>query len=162
MKFLVLAMVLLGAAATGASPAGAAPAATAPAAAVPTAPAPAASAGAGPTSASVAIEIYRIAPGQHEAFLKFIALCDQVNIAAGVPARQLYVHQDGASWDFLLIQPEDYTPAQDAALRAAGQRLGLPTGANFFFEIRRYIAEHTDTAALGPTTAAAYLARTGH
>lgn len=157
MKFLVLAMVLLGAAASGASPASAAPAApTAPA------PAPTASVGAGPTSASVAIEIYRIAPGQQEAFLKFVALCDKVNIAAGVAPRQLYVHQDGASWDFLFIQPEDYTPAQDAALRAAGQRLGLPTGANFFFEIRRYIAEHTDTAALGPTTAADYLARTGH
>jgi hypothetical protein len=125
-------------------------------------PPPAASAGAGPTSASVAIEIYRIAPGQQEAFLKFIALCDEVNIAAGVAPRQLYVHQDGASWDFLLIQPEDYTPAQDAALSEAGRRLGLPTGANFFFAIRRYIAEHTDTAALGPTTAAAYLARTGH
>ena len=149
MKVLLAALTLLAAA----SPALAAPAA---------APAPvAAPAGAGPTSASVAIEIYRIAPGQHEAFLKFIALCDQVNIAAGVPPRQLYVHQDGASWDFLLIQPEDYTPAQDAALREAGKRLGLPTGANFFFEIRRYIAEHTDTAALGPTTAADYLARTG-
>jgi hypothetical protein len=155
MKFLGLAMVLLGVAAAGASPAIAAPSA-------PAAPASAAPARAGPTSASVAIEIYRIAPGQHEAFLKFIALCDQVNLAAGVAPRQLYVHQDGASWDFLLIQPEDYTPAQDAALRAAGQRLGLPTGANFFFEIRRYIAEHTDTAALGPTTAADYLARTGH
>ena len=152
MKFLVLAMVLFCAVASSASPAGTAPAA----------PAPAAPVGAGPTSANVAIEIYRIAPGQHEAFLKFVALCDQVNIAAGVAPRQLYVHQDGASWDFLFIQPEDYTPAQDAALRAAGQRLGLPTGANFFFEIRRYIAEHTDTAALGPTTAADYLARTGH
>ena len=157
MKFLVLAMVLLGTVAPSTSPAGAPPASAAPAA-----PAPAAPAGAGPTSASVAIEIYRIAPGQQEAFLKFIALCDRVNIAAGVAPRQLYVHQDGASWDFLLIQPEDYTPAQDAALRAAGERLGLPTGANFFFEIRRYIAEHTDTAALGPTTAADYLARTGH
>ena len=151
MKPLVLTLALLGAAvscAASAAPVVAPAAATAPA-------------GAGPTSASVAIEIYRIAPGQHEAFLRFIALCDQVNIAAGVPPRQLYVHQDGASWDFLLIQPEDYTPAQDAALREAGKRLGLPTGANFFFEIRRYIAEHTDTAALGPTTAAAYLARTG-
>ena len=153
MKFPALAMVLFCALAWSASSAGESPAS-------PTAPPPG-PAGAGPTSANVAIEIYRIAPGQHEAFLKFIALCDQVNIAAGVAPRQLYVHQDGASWDFLLIQPEDYTPAQDAALTTAGQRLGLPTGANFFFEIRKYIAEHTDTAALGPTTAADYLARTG-
>src|SRR5271156_2397428 len=92
MKIFVLAMALLGAVAASAPAASAAPATPAPA----TAPA-----GAGPTSASVAIEIYRIAPGQQEAFLKFIALCDQVNIAAGVPPRQLYVHQEGASWDFL-------------------------------------------------------------
>ena len=150
MKSLCLAMVLL------ATTAGTGQTASAPAAP------PQSTLGAGPTSASVAIEIYRIAPGQHEAFLKFIALCDRVNIAAGVQPRQLYVHQDGASWDFLLIQPEDYTPAQDSALRAAGQRLGLPTDANFFFAIRQFIAEHTDTAALGPTTAADYLARTGH
>lgn len=127
-----------------------------------TAPPTAPAARAGPTSATVTIEIYRIAPGEHEAFLRFIALCDQANLEAGVAPRQLFVHQDGASWDFLLIQPAEYTPAQSAALEAAGRRLGIPTGANFFVRIRRYMAEHTDTAALGPTTAADYLARLGH
>jgi hypothetical protein len=43
------------------------------------------------------IEIYRIAPGQHENFLKLIALYDQASKEAGVAPRQLYVHQDGAS-----------------------------------------------------------------
>jgi hypothetical protein len=107
----------------------------------------------------MAVEIYRIAPGRHEAFLRLIAQYDAANRAAGLPARQLYVHQDGAEWDFLIIQPEETTPEQDKAVDAALTRMGAPQGAKFFFEIRKFIAAHTDTMALGPTTAADWLAR---
>src|SRR5207249_9953359 len=47
------------------------------------------------------VEIYHIAPGQHTAFLEAIAKYDQANRMAGLPPRQLYVHSDGASWDFM-------------------------------------------------------------
>ena len=104
------------------------------------------------------VEIYRIAPGQHQAFLEFIAKCDEANKLAGLPPRQLYVHSDGADWDFMIIQPAHTPPEKAAALDAAWDKVGLPSGSNFFFEIRKYIAEHTDTAAKGPTTAADYLA----
>jgi hypothetical protein len=104
------------------------------------------------------IEIYRIAPGQQEAFLRFSAKCDEANRLAGVPPRQLYVHQDGADWDFLVIQPSELPPEKSAALAKAWKEVGLPSGANFFFEIRKFIAVHTDTATTGPTTAADYLA----
>jgi hypothetical protein len=103
------------------------------------------------------VEIYRIAPGQHAAFLKFIALCDQANKEAGLPPRQLYVHQDGASWDYMLIQPAHTTDEQDKQLDAAYKKLGIPQGANFHLEIRRFITEHTDTFVEGPTTAADWL-----
>jgi hypothetical protein len=103
------------------------------------------------------IEIYRIAPGQHSAFLRFIALCDEANARAGVPPRQLYVHEDGASWDFILVQPTDYTPEQSKALDAAYKALKIPQGGKFFVAIRQYIVEHTDTVATGPTTAAEWL-----
>jgi len=104
-----------------------------------------------------AIEIYRIAPGQQQAFLEFIAKCDEANRIAGLPPRQLYVHSDGADWDFILVQPE-HTPADKAAaLDKAWDQVGLPSGADFFFEIRKYIASHSDTDAIGPTTAKAYL-----
>ena len=105
----------------------------------------------------VQIEIYRIAPGAHADFLKLIARYDEANRIAGLPPRQLYVHQDGASWDYIIIQPADTTPEQDKKLAAAAKQLGIPQGASFFFEIRRFIAEHTDTSALGPITAAEWL-----
>lgn len=109
-------------------------------------------------SARKAIEIYRIAPGQHAAFVRFIALCDQANKLAGLPPRQLYVHEDGASWDFIIIQPEDVTPEQSKALDAAFKQLKIPQGAKFFTAIRAFLLEHTDTVANGPTTAAEWLA----
>ena len=104
------------------------------------------------------IEIYRIAPGQHEAFLKEIARYDEANRMAGVAPRQLFVHSDGADWDFILIQPSEYPPDKQAALDRAWKQLGLPSGADFFLNFRRFIADHTDTVAIGPTTAADYLA----
>ena len=106
----------------------------------------------------VQIEIYRIAPGAHADFLKLIARYDEANRIAGLPPRQLYVHQDGASWDYVIIQPADTTAEQDKKLAAAAKQLGIPQGASFFFEIRRFIAEHTDTSAIGPITAAEWLA----
>jgi hypothetical protein len=104
------------------------------------------------------VEIYRIAPGQHQAFLEFIVKTDEANRIAGLPPRQLYVHADGADWDFILIQPAETPPGKQAALDAAWDKVGLPSGADFFLEIRKYIAEHSDSFAKGPTTAAEFLA----
>jgi hypothetical protein len=102
------------------------------------------------------VEIYRIAPGQHEAFVRLLAKFDEANVEAGIPPRELYVHQDGANWDFMLIQNADYTDEQSAKIGPAFERLGLPRGAKFFVEFRKLIAEHSDTFA-EKTTAAAWL-----
>src|SRR5436305_4472653 len=75
------------------------------------------------------VEIYHIAPGQHTAFLEAIAKYDEANRMAELPPRQLYVHSDGASWDFLFIQPAETPPDKTAALNAAWEKLGLPSGA---------------------------------
>lgn len=82
--------------------------------------------------AKVDVEICHIAPGQQEAFLRFIARCDDVNRAVGLPPRQLYVHSDGADWDYRLIQPAG-TPPDKAALDVAWARSGLPSGADLLF-----------------------------
>jgi hypothetical protein len=103
------------------------------------------------------VEIYRIAPGQHEGFMRLIALFDEANRRAGLPPRQLYVHQDGAGWDFMLIQPAETPDDKRAALADAYKALNLPAGANFFVTIRRFIAEHSDNFVSGPTTAADWL-----
>ena len=106
------------------------------------------------------VSIYRAAPGQQAALLKWFAGQDQISQAAGMPASQLYVHQDGASWDFVVIAPAS-TREQDAALDAAAKKLGAPTGPMVGMELRKFIAEHTDTFAAGPTSAAVWLKQLG-
>jgi len=107
-------------------------------------------------SKEMVVEIYRIAPGKHEEFLRQIALYDQANAEAGLPPRQLFVHQGGASWDFLLLQPAHHSDEESEKLDVAFKKLGIPQGAKFFVNFRALIAEHTDTN-VEATTAAEYL-----
>lgn len=106
------------------------------------------------------IAIYRAAPGQQVALLRWIAQQDRVAQAAGVATSQLYAHTDGDSWDYLAIDPVT-TPAQDTAMDAAAKKMGMPSGPARSLELRKYIAIHTDTYTIGPVSAAQYLALAG-
>jgi len=108
----------------------------------------------------VIVSTWHAAPGQQVALLKWLADQDRAAAAAGVAKSQIYAHTEGAEWDYLVIQPET-TPAQDAAVEAAGKKLGIDTGPHSALDFRKYIATHTDTIARGPMTAAEYLAYVG-
>lgn len=103
------------------------------------------------------VSLYRAAPGQQVALLKWMAQQDKAAAAAGVGAAQIYVHTSGDSWDYLVINPTT-TDAQDAAIEAAAKKMGLATGPKASIEFRTMIASHTDTYSVGPTTAADILA----
>ena len=102
------------------------------------------------------VSLYRAAPGHQVRLLQWLARQEEVNRAAGLPPVQLFVHQDGASWDFMVIAPQT-TAEQDAAVDAAARRLGAATGPRSGIELREHIAEHTDTFVAGPTTATEWL-----
>ena len=102
------------------------------------------------------ITIYRIAPGKHLDFLKWLAIQDEVAKEAGVPTVQLYAHLDGDSWDYVGIGPVT-TPEQDKKTDEIAARKGFKTGFPAALEFRQFIAWHTDTFAVGPTSAAELL-----
>jgi hypothetical protein len=104
------------------------------------------------------VEIFRIAPGQHENFLKMLAQTEAAMAEVGLPQSQLYIHEDGASWDFILVKPHGLDEKKWKLVADKLHKQGAPTGPDYFFTIRKMIAEHTDTTAIGPTTATAYLA----
>ena len=106
------------------------------------------------------VALYRAAPGQQVALLKWLASQDAAAQAAGVPTGKLYAHTDGDSWDYLAIDPVT-TPAQDKALDAEAKKLGMPIGPASSLEFRKYVSVHTDTFVIGPVTAAQYLALAG-
>jgi hypothetical protein len=106
------------------------------------------------------VSLYRAAPGQQLALLKWMAQQDRASAAAGVGASQIYVHTSGDSWDYLVINPVT-TQAQDDAVEAAAKRMGIVSGPRAGMEFRKMIASHTDTTADGPMTAAQVLALLG-
>ena len=115
---------------------------------------------ASPAPPRARIALYRAAPGQQVALLKWLDAQTKASVAAGVPAGQLYAHTDGDSWDYLAIDPVT-TPAQDAAADAAAKKAGLAVGPAASIEFRKYVAVHTDTFAIGPVTPAQYLSMVG-
>jgi hypothetical protein len=110
-----------------------------------------------PDPARARISIYRVAPGRHIELLKWLATREEVAKEAGVPATQVYAHNDGDSWDYLLIWPIT-TPEQDRKLDELAARKGLKTGFAASLEFRQMLSSHTDTFASGPMTAAELVA----
>ena len=106
------------------------------------------------------VSLYRAAPGQQVALLKWMARQDQAAQAAGLPASQIYVHTSGDSWDYMVINPVT-TKAQDDAVDAAAKKMGITSGPRASIEFRTMIGSHTDTTTNGPMTAAQILARLG-
>jgi hypothetical protein len=106
------------------------------------------------------VALYRAAPGQHVALLRWLANQDRVAQSIGLPASKLYAHTDGDSWDYMAVDVVT-TPAQDKALDEAAKKMGMASGAASSIEFRKYIAMHTDTFTIGPVTAAQYLALAG-
>ena len=106
------------------------------------------------------VSLYRAAPGQQVALLKWMANQDRAATAAGVAASQIYVHMSGDSWDYLVINPVT-TKQQDDAVEAEARKLGIISGPRAGVEFRTMIASHTDTTTIGPRTAAQILAALG-
>ena len=101
---------------------------------------------------SAIVSIYRVAPGKHVAFLKWMADREAAAMEAGAPAAQWYVHTDGDNWDYIAIVPES-TEAQDDKVDAILTRKRLATGFKGGLELRTMMTSHTDTYAMGPMTA---------
>ncbi len=106
------------------------------------------------------VSLYRIAPGKHLDFLKWMAEQDTINKEAGLPAVQVYAHTDGDSWDYLAIAPE-LSKDQQARVDEVARKHGRKTGFAASLEFRTFAAWHTDTFAIGPVTAADLVAAAG-
>ncbi|MCP3730926.1 hypothetical protein M9978_10840 [Sphingomonas sp. MG17] len=107
-------------------------------------------------------EIFKLAPGKQEEFIRRIDQADQVAAAAGLPPIQLFFHENGADFDVILFKPvTGYkpTPEQEAKMAAKHKELGLPNGPAYFVNIRELVAEHTDSKTVGPVSAGKWLAR---
>ncbi len=110
------------------------------------------------------VSIYRVAPGLHLDFLKWMAQREAIDREVGAPATQWYAHTDGDAWDYLAVTPQLDPAAQaelDKKVDAAAKKRGLTTGMKAGLELRKYMSWHTDTATRGPVTAQAMIDEAG-
>ncbi len=105
-------------------------------------------------------EMFRMAPGKTEAFIRDMVEWDKVSVAGGQPPTQLFLHAGGEGWDVLLYKPArpKPTPAQEAAMAAKAKELGLPSGALYYVGIRELMADHVHFEGTGPMTAEQWVA----
>ncbi len=107
-------------------------------------------------------EIFKLAPGKQEEFVRLIAKTDEIGAAGGEPPIQLFFHENGADFDVILFKPVTnvtQTPEQKAAMEKKQKELGMPSGPAYFVHIRELVAEHTDSKTYGPLSAAIWLKR---
>jgi len=97
------------------------------------------------------VSIYRIAPGHHVEFLKWMAAREAIARQMGLPDTRWYRHLDGDSWDYIAIAPD--STSMDDKLDAAAKEKGLTSGVKASLELRQLMASHTDTLVAGPMTA---------
>ncbi|HEY5614342.1 MAG TPA: hypothetical protein VIK70_12180 [Lysobacter sp.] len=98
------------------------------------------------------VSIYRVAPGKHLEFLKWMAARDAADRDVGVPATQWYAHISGDSWDYIAIAPDLDDDTADKVEAAAGKR-GLTIGPKAGLEFRQMMGWHSDTLVAGPMSA---------
>jgi hypothetical protein len=101
----------------------------------------------------VVVSMYRVAPGKHLDFLKWMAVREAIDKEAGLAPGHWYAHTDGDSWDFVGIAPAR-TEAEDRKIEELSKKKGLKTGFPAALELRQFMASHTDTFARGPMSAA--------
>lgn len=102
------------------------------------------------------VAMYQVAAGKHLDFLKWMAAREAVAREAGASDTMWFMHQNGASWDFIAITPEPDAAKQaevDKKIDAISKQRGLSIGVRASLEFRQYMGTHSDTYALGPMTA---------
>src|SRR3546814_14430808 len=88
-------------------------------------------------------EIFKLAPGKQEEFIRRIAPADEVAAAGGFPPIQLFFHENGADFDVILFKPVtgiEPTPEQAAAMERKRKELAMPRGPAYFDHISDMVA----------------------
>lgn len=104
------------------------------------------------------VSLYHTAPGKQLDFLKWLAQQDEVGAEVGIASAKIYVHLDGANWDYLVINTIP-TDEQSAAYEKAAKKRGIAVGFKQALIFRTMIMNHTDTSVLGPMSAAELVKR---
>jgi hypothetical protein len=97
----------------------------------------------------VIITIVNVQTGKQLDYIRYQVQQEAIDKEAGVPITQWYVHENGASWDYVSIRPV-LTPEQEKKVDEVSKQKGVPSGFKAGLKFRTFISSHSDTFARGP------------
>lgn len=104
------------------------------------------------------ITIWKIHPGKHVEFIKYMQEWEEVFKEVKAPPMKWYRKISGDSYDFISISAP-FDNSKEHAMEAAGKKRGLPVGYNYTLKLNEYVDSYTSTYVEGPQTMAALLAQ---
>ena len=107
-------------------------------------------------SAVYTITIWKIHPGKHAKFIKYMKEWEEVYAEIKLPPMKWYRKISGDSYDFVSI---DHPFNRDAehAMEEAGKKRGLPIGYNYTLKLNEFVDSYTTTYVEGPQSMAELL-----
>jgi len=95
------------------------------------------------------ITVWKIHPGKHVEFIKYMKEWEQVYIDIKLPPMMWYRKISGDSYDFVSISPP-FNNAKEHEMEKVGKARGLPIGYNYTLKLNEYVDTYTSTYVEGP------------
>ena len=109
-------------------------------------------------SAVYTITIWKIHPGKHAEFIKYMKEWEDVYAEIKLPPMKWYRKISGDSYDFVSISPP-FNNAKEHEMEKAGKARGLPIGYNYTIKLNEYVDSYTSTYVEGPQSMADLLSQ---
>ena len=104
-------------------------------------------------SAIYTITVWKIHPGKHVEFIKYMQEWEEVFEEIKEPPMKWYRKISGDSYDFVSISPP-FNYKVEQAMEAAGKKRGLPIGYNYTLKLNEFSDSYTSTIVEGPQSMA--------
>jgi hypothetical protein len=99
------------------------------------------------------ITVWKIHPGKHVEFIKYMKEWEQVYIDIKLPPIKWYRKISGDSYDFISVSPP-FNNAKEHEMEKVGKARGLPIGYNYTLKLNEYVDTYTSTYVEGPQSMA--------
>lgn len=93
--------------------------------------------------------VWKIHPGKHVAFIKYMKEWEAVYQVIGLSPMRWYRKISGDSYDYVSISAP-FNNAKEHEMEAEGKKRGLPIGYNYTIKLNEYVESYTTTYVEGP------------
>ncbi|NRA83448.1 MAG: hypothetical protein HRU22_06660 [Gammaproteobacteria bacterium] len=104
------------------------------------------------------LTVWKIHPGKHVEFIKYMQTWEEVYKVIGLPTMQWHRKISGDSYDYVSLSAP-FNSAKEHEMEVEGKKRGLPIGYNYTIKLNEYVQSYTTTYVEGPQSMATLLSQ---